>query len=180
MNIIFIRHGQTNYNKEERAQGQEIDLSLNKIGVNQVKKAIKYLPESIDLIISSPLKRAVETAYLINKKYNKNILLIDDIKEISYGSLAGKTDLEIKKIMFNKNTKRINISSSFQFHPYGGESLNDVKKRVKVFLNYIKKNYLNKKIVVVTHGGIIEVTQLLLSDMETPQAKNTGIYSFNY
>lgn len=66
MKIYFVRHGQTDWNIQHRLQGSA-DIPLNKTGINQaqiLKEKINNL--DIDFIISSPLKRAVDTANIIN------------------------------------------------------------------------------------------------------------------
>ena len=73
MKLLFIRHGQTEPNRQGRMQGQEVNEPLNETGIAQVEDAVQHLPQSIDVILSSPLKRAFQSAEIINKKFNKKL-----------------------------------------------------------------------------------------------------------
>jgi len=83
--IYFIRHGQTDENSLGIRQGSEIDSELNKLGRDQAKKTGKYLKKyrmkdnNFDSIISSPMKRAVETAEIIKKMFNLNYTPIGNL-----------------------------------------------------------------------------------------------------
>ena len=66
MEIVFIRHGQTDVNKDNRIQGAQVDADLNEFGREYAKKsAAKFDENKFDVVYSSPLKRAVETAMLL-------------------------------------------------------------------------------------------------------------------
>lgn len=74
MKIIVIRHGQTYWNAFGKLQGQT-DIELNDVGMQQAEKTGKLIKnENIDLIITSPLKRAKKTAELINKNFKVPII----------------------------------------------------------------------------------------------------------
>ena len=93
--IIMVRHGETDWNKEGRFQGQ-IDIPLNENGKIQAKQASEYLKEiSFNKAYSSSMVRPFETAKIIldnDLKINK----IDNLKEISHGLWEGKLEKEIK------------------------------------------------------------------------------------
>ncbi len=75
MKILFVRHGQTDLNNPRRMQGIS-DLELNEIGINQAEVVRKKLEKyNIDFIIVSPLKRAVQTAKIINTNMHKKIII---------------------------------------------------------------------------------------------------------
>ena len=96
--VILIRHGETNWNKEGRFQGQ-IDIPLNEKGKEQASKASKYL-EDIEFTkaISSSMKRPYETAKIIlSNSNNIKIKKIDSLVEISHGLWEGKLEEEIKQ-----------------------------------------------------------------------------------
>ena len=83
MNIYVVRHGQTDWNKENKLQGNT-DIELNDNGRKQaldLKGELKNI--DYDIIISSPLKRAIQTAELINN--NKPIIIEDNLRERSFG-----------------------------------------------------------------------------------------------
>lgn len=77
MNLLVVRHGQTNYNLNHIILSKTDD-PLNETGISQAQTTAKNLErEKIDLIISSPLRRAKQTAEIINK--GRNIPIIYDI-----------------------------------------------------------------------------------------------------
>jgi len=95
--IILVRHGETDWNKQGRFQGQ-IDIPLNKNGKAQAQAASEFLKNiSIQKAFSSSLSRPRETAQIILKEHpGIEISLKDNIKEIGHGKWEGKLESEIK------------------------------------------------------------------------------------
>lgn len=155
--IFFVRHGQTKANKEGLIFGQW-DLSLNKEGVKQAKQTAQKLtsPPTFDYIISSPLKRAKQTAKIISKKLKLKKIIIDkNLIEKSEGNWQKKNYWEIRKLD-PLNYKRWLIDP-IRKKPPGGESILELNKRVKKFQRKILNKYNGKNIIVVTHSGPIKV-----------------------
>ena len=72
--IYVVRHGNTDWNKQKIAMGRK-DIPLNKLGIEEADNVSKILENyNFDLIICSPLKRAKQTADIINKNRNKQII----------------------------------------------------------------------------------------------------------
>lgn len=139
--IYVVRHGQTDYNVEGRYGGR-IDIPLNEEGRRQaeiVKELLKNI--KFDLVFSSPLIRAYETANIIT---DSDIIKDDRLIERDNGDLEGKLKSEIKEIIDFNNPN---------FNKYNIESITDFRKRVYDFLNEIT-NYKNKNILIVTHAGV--------------------------
>lgn len=145
MYIIVTRHGQTDWNALERVQGQT-DIELNDIGKKQAEKTGELIKnEKIDLIITSPLKRARETAEIINLKIGVPIIEENRLMERYYGKSEGLTKKEIKKIketypeimdVWNYN-KNININEI--------ERMDEFCNRIYQFLDDITNKYKDKK-----------------------------------
>ena len=92
--IYIVRHGQTDWNVVGRYQGRK-DIELNQKGIEQARKIKEQLKDvDFDLIFSSPLKRAVETANIITDN-NKNLIKDDRLIERNNGDLEGKLKSEI-------------------------------------------------------------------------------------
>lgn len=140
MKLYFVRHGQTDFNKNKIPQGQEINVPLNEIGIKQVENILDILPDDIDFIISSPMKRTVQTAEIINKKLLKRIDFADDIKELKYGSLAGKTWQEIVIETGDSDVRQKDKDTLFDYKKWGGDSAEDLKQRVAKFVRKTKEN----------------------------------------
>lgn len=180
MRFIFIRHGETDYNKMRKHQGQDIDAPLNEAGLRQAKETAKNLSSNFDIIISSSLKRSLRTAEIISEYFKKGLVIDDRIKEKSWGKLAGLTDKEIEKITDGKVLKEQAINQTYDYRPYGGESAEDVKKRFLEFIKETKKKYKGKTILVVAHGGIIRMAHHLFSKEEVPIiVGNVSVHEFD-
>ncbi len=154
MKIFIARHGQTEWNLHGKLQGHT-DIELNKKGIEQAKETtMKIKDEKIDIIITSPLKRAKETAEIINKKFN--VLIIEDsrLMERRYGKTEGLTKSEIKKL--KENDPEINEIWNYNknIHYEGLEPVRDFCNRVYSFLDDIIKKYKDKNILLITHGGV--------------------------
>jgi broad specificity phosphatase PhoE len=143
--IYIVRHGKTSWNEIGRIQGHA-DVALNKDGIEEAKKIKDNLKDiRFDLVISSPLKRALRTAKIISGYKYKDIIIDNRIIERCNGEFEGKLKNEIfESIDFNDpNEKR-----------YGIENIIDFRKRINNFCEEIKDKYKNKNILVVTHAGV--------------------------
>ncbi|MFV0498549.1 MAG: histidine phosphatase family protein [Bacilli bacterium] len=131
--IYLLRHGETDWNRIGRIQGIK-DIPLNKNGLRQAKKMGKYLRKlRIDLIYTSPLKRAKETAEIINEFLNTKIVVSKSLMEMP----VNYNGLENTYLLQNENEFRV------------------FEHSVIATLNEIKE--LNKNILIVGHGTWIKV-----------------------
>ena len=94
-NVIFIRHGQTEWNMQRRMQGS-LNSPLTKKGIFQAKEAaMKLKYHRFDLVVSSPLVRAMETAKIIAEKVGVARIQADPaFAERHFGILEGMTSLK--------------------------------------------------------------------------------------
>jgi broad specificity phosphatase PhoE len=159
MKIYVIRHGVTPLNKLKKVNG-EVDESLDPEGVEQAKEAVALIPQTIIQIYVSPLLRAQQTANILSESLHLPISIENGLTEIRMGSLAGKAWEEMEN---GAELKQKHRSVQFDYHPYGGESLEEVKKRLLVFLNTLKKKHSDREILLITHGGIIRMIRLFES-----------------
>lgn len=157
MKIYVTRHGLTELNKQKKVNG-EVDEPLASEGIKQAKAAISLMPASIKHIYTSPMQRARHTAEILNSKLKCSVTIIDELTEIRMGSLAGKAWTEMENGLKLKKKHR---SIRFDYRPYGGESVREVKKRVLAFLKKIKGKHGDYEVLVITHGGIIRLLHLL-------------------
>lgn len=145
MKILVTRHGQTDWNVEKRIQGRT-NIELNNKGIEQAYKTKENLEnEKIDLIICSPLKRAKQTADIINKDRNIPIIYDERLLEICYGENEGRLhgDFDYDGFWSIINT-----------HEYkDAENVNKFIQRVHNFLNDLK-NRKEENILIVTHNGV--------------------------
>lgn len=146
MKLLLTRHGQTDWNVAGKIQGMT-DTQLNETGIKQAQNTReKLLNEKIDLIITSPLKRAKKTAEIIGE--DREIPIIEDnrIAERYFGQFEGKT---AKEFNFNEIW---NYKLNKQYEDV--ESIGALFDRVQGFLEKIKIDYQDKTVLVVTHGGV--------------------------
>jgi alpha-ribazole phosphatase len=146
--IILLRHGESLLNKENVYFGFT-DSPLTKNGKEEILKKIKNIP-SYDLIYSSSLSRALESAQIINFK-NLHIKTDERLKELNFGIFENKSYKEIKESHKDECDKWTSENISYTFPE--GESIHNLSERVISFIEEIKN--LNKSILIVTHYGVI-------------------------
>lgn len=140
--IYIVRHGQTDWNLEERYQGR-IDIELNETGIAQAKEISEKLKNvKFDRIFSSPLKRAYKTAQIIR---NDEIILDNRLIERCNGDLEGKLKCECENM--------VDFSDSNE-QRHGIEPLPIFRERIKNFLDEILKKYPKQNILIATHAGV--------------------------
>lgn len=147
MNLFVLRHGETNENITGMLQG-DMDTVLNEKGIEQALSVRnKVLENNIDLVISSPRKRAIKTAELAAPSIP---LIIDDrLRSRSHGEFEGKSRDEI-------NIRDYwNIKKNIQY--LKAESVKDLFDRVESLLKEIKEKYNDKNVLLVTHSGIVRI-----------------------
>lgn len=151
--IFLIRHGETVWNTKKLIQGQ-LDSPLTDNGIRQsnlLSKRIKKI--NPDIIYTSDLKRAIDTANIINQHINKDVIKISGVRERHWGVFQGADWPKVKKFFPTQYKYYKNDSKNYTIP--NGESYNQVTKRTMDTLSDIIKNHENQKIVVVTHGGVI-------------------------
>ncbi|WP_336613873.1 histidine phosphatase family protein [Campylobacter sp. RM12654] len=152
INLILLRHGQTNWNKEGRYQGQ-IDTDLSDLGKEQAKKLALALKNiQIDFFIASPLKRAYETACESAKFHNKEVLKDERLLEINHGTWEGRLSSEIEQDLLKKWKQTPHLVKM-----PNGESLEDILNRVKLAINDYITKYDGKTIAVFAHDAVNKV-----------------------
>ena len=178
-NLILLRHGQSQWNLENRFTGWE-DVPLTVKGIDEAKTAGKLMKKNnikIDIIFSSLLKRANHTAELALKEMNlqhlwnkENLTIVKDknLNERDYGDLVGlNKDETVKK--YGKDQVQI-WRRSFDTKPPGGESLKNVLERVQPYFDKnIELKLINgKNVLIVAHGNSLRATLI-----------NIGLYKDN-
>lgn len=146
-NLYFVRHGQTNANLARIFQGQ-IDTPLNDVGRDQVRATKSRIPDlgiKWDVVISSPLSRAYETAQILNELSPNIPILIDPLAiERCFGKGDG---VPITKENYNKI-----MNSEFEDQ----ETEQEIISRANYFINKVLSNYKNKNVLIVTHSHFLK------------------------
>ena len=172
----FIRHGKTEYNQNGIFMGT-LDVPLSEEGRQQAKALQKLLQDvTIDVVYSSPLKRAYETAEIILgfEKYPKKRILLDPrLIERSFGELQGTKKDDLTSLF--PQYKGRNITKSFTDKPEGGEHFGDVEQRVWYFLNDCERKYEGKHILASTHHGPLRMIKKYFEDLSEKDALNEEV-----
>lgn len=147
MKLFVLRHGETEENITGMMQG-EMETLLNDTGRRQALAVRpKVLESQIDLVISSPKKRALETAELAAP--NHLIITDDRLKSRSHGEFQGKSRSELNLGEY------WNIKLDQQYER--AESVKDFSNRIISLLEEIKEKYKDKNVLIVTHSGICRI-----------------------
>jgi len=153
MELIIVRHGLTEHNKNGIVNGQ-LDEPLAKEGKVQARElADRLASKGIEVIYSSPLKRATFTAMPVAERTGKLINIDHRLIEVSFGSFEGKPNAEIEESL-GSNARELFNKYEYDFTPYGGESSPQVEARVKAFYKDLKDQPY-QTVLIVTHGGIV-------------------------
>lgn len=176
--LILVRHGYTYWNEEKKYQGFS-DIDLNPQGIEEAIKVGKRLSlEKIDMIYSSPLRRSLHTAEIINESFNKEIQISECLKEINFGEWEGYTYEEIVKhypeLMDDWHERPADM------RPPKGENFRDLQERAINVLHEIYDVNKGKNVLIVTHGGLISVLVCHILKIELDElwkfiSSNTGI-----
>ena len=169
--LILLRHGQSQWNLENRFTGWK-DVPLTTKGIEEANKAGLLIKENkikIDIIFSSILQRANKTAELALKKkdfvhlWDNNQLIMmksQNLNERDYGDLVGLNKEETSQ-KFGKEQVHI-WRRSYDVSPPGGESLKNVVDRVgPYFEKFIKPNlFSDKNVIIVAHGNSLRAIMI--------------------
>jgi alpha-ribazole phosphatase len=148
--LILVRHGESALNTENLFFGQ-LDPELTEKGRNQANKTKDFLKKiEYSDIYTSPLKRAYETANIINTKGYK-LHKEDRLKELNFGILEGMTYDEILEKYPEDAKKWHNNWKTYNYRT--GESVEDLQNRAVKFIESL--DFSSKNIVVVCHFGVI-------------------------
>jgi broad specificity phosphatase PhoE len=164
MQIILVRHGQTDWNLQGRCQGST-DLDLNSLGIEQAETLARGLrQEKIHAIYSSHLKRALQTAERICRYHRIDVVADEDLRELDHGHLEGLTFVEVREKYpdFIDRWRREPASLTVP----GGESLTEVDRRIWRAMQRISRGHSSGTVVVVTHN--FPILALLCRITETP------------
>lgn len=163
--LYLLRHGETDWNKKSIFQGQT-DIKLNETGLKRAQKNAEFFKKiNISTIYSSDLKRAEKTASFTAEAKNLILKKEPELREIAFGRWEGLDYQEIQ----NKYPQEFAAwqKDPEKNPPAGGESLVEFKKRINNFFKKVIAKNQGKKILVVTHGGVIKVYLTIILAVES-------------
>jgi probable phosphoglycerate mutase len=176
--FVFIRHGETDWNRQQRFQGQ-IDVPLNVTGQAQAARLGERLAaERPDLLLSSDLGRALQTAAPLASAWALPARLQPALREQNFGVLEGLDVPTIKEQ--HPDLWALWLEHRSDFTLPGGESLRDFHARVLGAVRELATQRPGQTLAVVTHGGVLDmlwrtVHGLSLDGLRACEIPNTGI-----
>lgn len=172
--FILLRHGQTDWNIRKLYQGHA-DIPLNETGMEQILRAADLLKDTpIDVIYSSDLTRAKQTAEAVHRYHPLIPLILDSrMRERGFGEYEGKP---YAKDLMNPGIREEMAQNPLTFKFTGGESIADVSERAKEVLAEISEEYPDKTVLLVSHGSFLTVISALINNEDLAMRKK---YFFN-
>ncbi len=163
MIVYSTRHGKTEWNRLNKVSGIT-DIELTDEGREQARSLAKeLLGKEIDLIIASPMKRAYETACILNEVCGAELITDERLCEQNYGIFEG-VDRFSEGFLNNKR--------HFAYKYPGGESMMQVAYRVYGLIEEIKEKHGDNTVLLVSHGGICRVINTYFCDMTNDEYFN--------
>jgi broad specificity phosphatase PhoE len=156
MEIMLLRHGESEGNAAGRMQGQR-DYPLSALGREQAARAGEFLAtrgHPFAAVYVSPLKRAFETAGIVFERGVQPASVVEpDLHEIGAGRLEGLDEVEIRER--HPEFMQRSLTETGDFSSYGGESYADVQARVRRIMTGLEARHrsADERILLVGHGG---------------------------
>lgn len=165
--FVLFRHGETDANLKQIIQGQSIDLSLNENGKIQAQQLSEMLlPLKMEVIFSSPLLRAMQTAQAISEKCKIQCKACDGLKEADYGEVEGMVWEDIRK-QYPDICKNLFSSTRMSDRFPKGESKEEIQDRMyAVLISLSQLPY--KTIGISSHGALISYFLMSLGRKADP------------
>ncbi|BAT58824.1 alpha-ribazole phosphatase [Variibacter gotjawalensis] len=147
--FLFIRHGETDWNKAGRIQGST-DIPLNATGRAQARAAAAALRSAtFDRVIASPLSRALETAQLVNEPHGRPLHTDKNLQERGFGSFEGFGIAELKQRHGIPMTQSLTT-----ILPPDAEQWGETLKRTRGVIRTWTERYPKETLLFVSHGGV--------------------------
>ena len=176
--LLFIRHGETDWNRQQRFQGQ-IDVPLNAAGHAQAARLGQRLADDpYDALFSSDLVRARETAAPLAAAWGRQPTLVPGLREQSFGVLEG---LDVPTIQErHADLWPLWLEHRADFALPGGESLRQFHARVMDAVRQLAADAPGRRLAIVTHGGVLDMLWrtaqgLPLDGLRACEIPNTGL-----
>jgi len=173
--LVLVRHGETAWNAEGRIQGH-LDIPLNEIGVAQAAAVGRRLgAENFDAIYSSDLARALRTASPVVASPENDIIRERRLRERHLGVLQGLTSDEA--MTRQPDAWRTFKSRDANLELAGGESLGEFSRRVVDFVEDVRARHAGRRVLVVTHGGVLDAAYRHATAMAISAIRDFPIYN---
>jgi broad specificity phosphatase PhoE len=164
--ILLARHGETDWNREERWQGWA-DPPLNETGRGQARLLADQLRDThFDAVYSSDLQRARETAEIVAAPHRVPVVADPQLREIDVGSWSGRTRSETDELFGGSRSD--------------GETREQHSARVLAAVERIARAQPGRSILIVTHGGTMRALRAHTSDGPFHPIANCGVLELHF
>jgi|TARA_B110000444_G_scaffold248797_1_gene273118 probable phosphoglycerate mutase len=177
--IIFIRHGETEWNSQQRMQGHS-NSDLSSVGQAQIQALGQWMKNvPFDHIYSSDSLRAKQTAEAITQFSGHELKIDLRLREKNLGVFEGLTSEEARKL--HPEVFSLFKTAGSKYVIDEGESTQQLQDRALEIVDEIRIKHLEERVLLVTHGGFIRVVMKhsLGLSLETPTRfliRNTGVF----
>ena len=173
--LVLVRHGETDWNMVRRIQGQ-LDEPLNAVGVQQAKAAAaRFAPGMVDAIHCSDLLRASQTAAEIGVVTGVPVVPETVWRERHFGRFQGWVYADIQRE--DPETYRRIEARDPDLDLQGGESLMQVRARIEAALAGLVQRYRGRRVVVVSHGGVLDAIYRLVTGKPVSEPRDFHIHN---
>jgi probable phosphoglycerate mutase len=177
--LYLIRHGEAVTNVQPIVGGMQGDTGLTERGVYQAESLRNRLQASgeikADILISSTLPRARQTAEIIAPALGKPIVLDDEVQEVRVGEADGMTIEEMWAKFGSPDFSR----NPFRPIAPSAENWAQFMLRIGTALYRITNEHQGKTVVIVCHGGVIDASFVYFCGMSTLELPRIGFYAHN-
>ncbi|MGN0205255.1 MAG: histidine phosphatase family protein [Coprococcus sp.] len=178
MVVYFIRHGETDFNKQGLIQGRT-DIPLNETGLSQAEMTAAYFRKEgavFDRVYSSPLIRAHKTASIVSGWDMADIRTDERVQELAFGTAEGMDFKNLPENIMNLFTK-----PEAYVPPEGAEQLSALKDRCQSFLDELAAMSLREPsvhtVLVATHGAALRGILSCLDRCPLEKFWKKGLYN---
>lgn len=163
--VFICRHGATEYTLQNRLQGT-LDIPLSPTGRHDVENNVSNIRDlRLTRIVSSPLKRARETANIYADKCDIPLTVDDRLRELDHGEWEGKSITDLQKEVPSEYSLWL-LNPEVVKIPNGSESVYDAQTRILSALTEYVNKYYDARLLIVTHKHIRAILQCALNNTD--------------
>ncbi|HRP96735.1 MAG TPA: histidine phosphatase family protein [Rhodocyclaceae bacterium] len=172
--LCLVRHGETEWNRERRLQGH-LDVPLNATGREQARATATHLVgHAFAALYCSDLARARQTAHTVAAALAGMPRPTPALRERHYGAFQGLT-YDAARARFPDEFARFSARDADFAFPGGGESLRGFATRVEAAVREIAARHAGQQVLIVTHGGVLDVVHRLATGKPLDAARDFAI-----
>jgi probable phosphoglycerate mutase len=171
--ILLARHGETDWNSERRWQGHA-DRPLNDVGREQARELAESLADrTIDVVYSSDLLRAHETALIVADRLGLPVDVDPGLREVDVGDWSGRVHSEIEGLDPDGYRRWREGGKGWA----GGESYEEMGERVVAAVLRLAARHPGEAVLIVTHGGSIRACRATAAGLDYAASRVSAIGS---